>query len=359
MKVEKISEQTKNETIVVKILSMKERETKSDRGEGIYYYGLLGDESGTIPYTAWTMPATIRQGDVVELRNFNARKYNDSLRVYIDSKTDVILRPDDKLEVKRVYKEYRIKDLSMRDQYVTVSGLAHNVLEKTFERDGAERNVTHCTLEDDTGSIRLSLFDRKLEEGSTVKIEGARLSEYKGHYRLSAGERAVITPAKIAALPEHRMYNIFELLSPVDSVSITGLVVHVGEKGGLVRRCNECRKTLEDIKCPEHPDAGFMLDLFSYFTVEDGTGDLQCTAGRAALTDILKISDDDLEPSKSRLTKVDVSNRLAEKLVESPLILTGDLVTGTNGLSFRVRKIEPIDADAVKRLDLKFQEEFA
>lgn len=359
MKVEDLSEETNNETIVIKILSMKEKETKSERGEGIYYFGLLGDDTGTMPYTAWTMPATIRSGDVVELRNFNVKKYNDNLRVYIDSKTDVILRPDDKIEVKRVYKEYRIKDLNMRDQYVTVSGNVSNVIEKSFEKDGAQRNVTHFTLEDETGSIRISLFDRQIQDASSVRIEGARLSEYKGHYRLTAGDRSIITPVKITKSSENRIYNIYELLNPVDSVSITGLIVHVGEKGGLVRRCNECRKTLDDIKCPEHPDAGFMLDLFSYFTVEDGTGDLQCTAGRPALTELLEIKDADLDPAASKISKADVSKMLMERLIDSPMILTGDIVSGTNGLTFRVRKIERMDTDIVKRLDVKFQEEFA
>ncbi len=358
MKVEQLSEQTKDEMIVVKILSLTERETKNERGEGVFYFGLMGDDTGTMPYTAWTMPATIRSGDVVELRNFNVKKYNDSLRVYIDSKTDVILRPDDKLEVKRVYREYKIKDLSMKDQYVTVTGKVRDVLEKTFEKDGAKRDLTHCTLEDETGSIRLSLFDRKIKEG-TFRIEGARLSEYRGHNRLSAGERANITSAKVEIPSDYRIYNIFELSSPVDSISITGLVVHVGEKGGLMHRCNECRKTIEDIRCPEHPDAGYMLDLFSYFTIEDGTGDLQCTAGKPALADLLGIKDEDLDPSTSKLSKSDVNSRLMEKLVNSPMIMTGDFVNGSNGQTFRVRKIERMDADMIKKVDLRFQEEFA
>ena len=93
IKIDKLDENTKNETIVVKILSLTEKETKSEKGEGVYHYGLIGDETGTMPYTAWALPATIRQGDVVELRNFSVKKYNDSLRLYLDTRTDVILRP--------------------------------------------------------------------------------------------------------------------------------------------------------------------------------------------------------------------------------------------------------------------------
>ncbi len=357
IKVDKISEETKNETLVVKILSLTERETKSDRGEGVYHFGLMGDDSGTIPFTAWTMPASIRAGDVVELKNFTARKYNESLRVYIDAKTDVVLRPDDKIEVKRVYREYKIKDLSLKDVFVVVSGRIEDQLEKEYEKDGSTRNVTHSTLTDDTGSIRLSLFDRKLEDGSFYRIEGAKLSEYKGKYRLTAGEKTHIEKISEFATPDEKLYDICELSRPVDSISITGMVVFLGEKGGLVRRCSECRKTTEDVKCPDHPDADLFLDLYAYFTVEDGTGDIQCNAGRAPLMSVLGLTEEALDISKPKVSRADVMRNLREKLFSVPLLLHGDCTLGPNGPSFRVRKVEMVDEQRLKKIGENMQEE--
>lgn len=347
---DKLGEQTKNETIVVKIISLREKETKTEKGEGVYHYGMLGDGSGTLPYTAWSIPATIRAGDVVELKNFTVKKYNDALRVYIDSKTEVVLRPDDKLDVKHVYRDYKIKELNLKDAFVSVTGILKDPIEKTYEKDGQTKTVVHSTFEDDTGSIRISLFDRKLAPGRYYKIDGAKLSEYKGRYRLTAGDKTQIAEVGSFRIPDIKIYDINELARPVDSINITGTVVFLGEKGGLISRCSECRKTIDDIRCPDHPEAKIFLDLYAYFTLEDGTGDIQCNVGRAGMLELLNLKEEDLNIEKPKVSRADVSKRLAEKVLSVPILLDGDAVMGTNGLSFRARRIRRMDEPLLKKV---------
>ena len=347
---DKLGEQTKNETIVVKIISLREKETKTEKGEGVYHYGMLGDGSGTLPYTAWSIPATIRAGDVVELKNFTVKKYNDALRVYIDSKTEVVLRPDDKLDVKHVYRDYKIKELNLKDAFVSVTGILKDPIEKTYEKDGQTKTVVHSTFEDDTGSIRISLFDRKLAPGRYYKIDGAKLSEYKGRYRLTAGDKTQIAEVGSFRIPDIKIYDINELARPVDSINITGTVVFLGEKGGLISRCSECRKTIDDIRCPDHPEAKIFLDLYAYFTLEDGTGDIQCNVGRAGMLELLNLKEEDLNIEKPKVSRADVSKRLAEKILSVPILLDGDAVMGTNGLLFRARRIRRMDEPLLKKV---------
>lgn len=347
---DKLGEQTKNETIVVKIISLREKETKTEKGEGVYHYGMLGDGSGTLPYTAWSIPATIRAGDVVELKNFTVKKYNDALRVYIDSKTEVVLRPDDKLDVKHVYRDYKIKELNLKDAFVSVTGILKDPIEKTYEKDGQTKTVVHSTFEDDTGSIRISLFDRKLAPGRYYKIDGAKLSEYKGRYRLTAGDKTQIAEVGSFRIPDIKIYDINELARPVDSINITGTVVFLGEKGGLISRCSECRKTIDDIRCPDHPEAKIFLDLYAYFTLEDGTGDIQCNVGRAGMLELLNLKEEDLNIEKPKVSRADVSKRLAEKVLSVPILLDGDAVMGPNGLSFRARRIRRMDEPLLKKV---------
>ncbi len=348
--VDKLGEQTKNESMVVKIISLREKETKTEKGEGVYHYGMLGDGSGTLPYTAWSIPATIRAGDVVELKNFTVKKYNDALRVYIDSKTEVVLRPDDKLDVKHVYRDYKIKELNLKDAFVSVTGILKDPIEKTYEKDGQTKTVVHSTFEDDTGSIRISLFDRKLAPGRYYKIDGAKLSEYKGRYRLTAGDKTQIAEVGSFRIPDIKIYDINELARPVDSINITGTVVFLGEKGGLISRCSECRKTIDDIRCPDHPEAKIFLDLYAYFTLEDGTGDIQCNVGRAGMLELLNLKEEDLNIEKPKVSRADVSKRLAEKILSVPILLDGDAAMGTNGLSFRARRIRRMDEPLLKKV---------
>ena len=58
-----------NMSLKAKIVSLQQRKIKNEKGETVYFYGILGDQSGTISFTAWAFPATIQAGDVVEIKN--------------------------------------------------------------------------------------------------------------------------------------------------------------------------------------------------------------------------------------------------------------------------------------------------
>lgn len=350
MKVEEIKEELKGVTLNVKIVSLRQRESKNPNGEGVYYYGIIGDETGTIPFTAWSFPSSIRQGDVVELRNCSIRSYNDSLRLYVDSRSEVLLKPDEDMEVKRIYREYKIKEVSPRDAYVTVEGIIGEVVEKTYEKDGQTRTVYYFTISDETGSIRVSSFGRTLNEGSSVRMEGAKVSEYNGRHRLTIFESTAVTELPKPIEIKKRIFNIAEVSSPVDSVTVTGIAVSISDRSGLTRRCNNCRKILDDLRCPDHPDDGFFLDVFASFVLSDGSTEIHATAGRNAIAPFTGISEEELDPAKSNLTKRDAYERIRNKLSSITLKATGDVLIGQNGLNFRIRELTEFGDDESKEL---------
>ena len=57
-----------NVRLKAKIVSLQQRKIKNEKGETVYFYGILGDSSGTISFTAWAFPATMQSGDVVEIK---------------------------------------------------------------------------------------------------------------------------------------------------------------------------------------------------------------------------------------------------------------------------------------------------
>ncbi len=350
MKIEEITEELRGVSLNAKVVSIRQRESKSATGEGVYYYGLLGDETGTMPFTAWSFPSSIRQGDVVEVRNCSTRKYNDSLRIYVDSRSEVLLKPDEDMEVKRVYKIYKVKDITPKNPYIAVEGVVGENVEKTYEKDGQTRTVFYFTVSDETGSIRVSSFGRPIEEGSTVKIEGAKVSEYNGRYRLTIFDSTAVTPLNRAIETGSRVYNVADITTPVDSVSLTGIVVSLSDRSGLNRRCNNCRKILDDLKCPEHPDDGFFLDMFASFVLSDATAEIHATAGRGALVPFLGITEEELDPVKSNLTRRETFDRIRNGLTSLPLKLTGDVLLTQNGMNYRVRDISELQDEESKQL---------
>ncbi|MGC8609220.1 MAG: replication factor A, partial [Thermoplasmata archaeon] len=187
-KIADINQSYQNVDITAKILSVDKRVIQNEKGQNTYYYGLLGDETGTIPFTAWILQAGIKSGDVVEIKNGSSRIYNGNMRIYIDSHSQVILKPKEDIEVKRSSEFFKIRDIPPNVYYASVTGRISGVSEKRYIRDGEEHTVYQGYLEDETARIRISSFGKKLDDGSTVKIEGAKVSEFNGYLSLSLGD---------------------------------------------------------------------------------------------------------------------------------------------------------------------------
>ncbi len=340
LKIEEINGETTDIDLVVKVTSLKKRESQNSTGaSSIFYYGIVGDETGSIPFTAWQFPQSIREGDIVHLSHCYTRTFRDSLRLYVDSRSEVVLVPDEDIEVKRTYRNSTIRDIKPGDLFVTVEGLIEDPIEKTYEKDGVSKKVLYFTLRDETGSIRVSSFGKSVMANQVVRIVGAKVSEYRGRKRLTIFENTQVIPISREIRKEAPLYDISELSNPIDSVGISGLIVNLSDKSGLMSRCKTCRKKVIDIKCPEHPDDGIFYDLFASFVISDGTGEINATAGASSLGPILGITQENLDPETSTLTKMEVFTRLKSTLTGKPLYLVGDVVRTDDRVNFRAREI--------------------
>jgi len=91
----------------------------------------------------------------------------------------------------------KIKDLIVGRN---VDSLEARVIDKSeprrvMTRFGRELTVTTAKLEDDTGSINISLWGRdgdKVKVGDRVEIKNAFVKEFRGEKQLTLGRRGVI-----------------------------------------------------------------------------------------------------------------------------------------------------------------------
>lgn len=347
-----------NLSLKAKIVSLQQRTIKNDKGETVYFYGILGDRSGTISFTAWAFPATIQAGDVVEVKNCSTKEYNNVNRVYIDSRSEVVLRPGEDMEVKRTFRELKIKDLSTTNPYVSLDGRISGVMEKEMEKNGEKQKLYYADLEDDTGKIRLTSFGKALKEGETVRIEGAKVSEYNGRLRLTINDKTKVLPIKLQYTITDRIVNLADVTTPIGGITVQGFAVNIGPKSGLVMRCSQCNQKLDDLRCTDHPDAPFVYDLFAYFTMDDGTGHLQCTGGRIPLLPLLGLTPEDFVPSNKNISRRGVQSLLEENIPGKAFVIGGDVVKSQIGLSLRIRDIRPMDEEFLKTFSRMLEADF-
>ncbi|MCL5731243.1 MAG: replication factor A [Candidatus Thermoplasmatota archaeon] len=337
VKIADIREPSTSVNILAKIVSLREAKSSRNGSESIYHYGILGDETGTIQFTAWSFPSSVREGDIVELRNCSARIYNDRIRITVGSGSEVVLMPEGKMEVKRTYEERAIKDLKTSDPYVTVTGVITGVSSRETEIKGEKVTLYSGFIDDGTARVRISSFGVPLKEGLRASLRGARVTEFNGRLSLTVGRQTEILEASEPEIQMSRNHLIWEVTSPVGNVSFSGIPVFVGERSGIVTKCSECGRFTDAEGCRDHPDAEKVMDLSCYFTLEDGTGSMSCYLEGDTLKEFLGFSGD-----LNSADPVEIHQLVVKSLECIPVRVTGDLSIRNESMRMRVHSIGKI-----------------
>jgi replication factor A1 len=85
-----------------------------------------------------------------------------------------------------------ISELNAGQGNVNVEGTITEVGEgRTFSKFGKEMTVANAILQDDSGTIKLTLWNEdasKYKEGDKIKIENGYVNEFQGEKQLTAGK---------------------------------------------------------------------------------------------------------------------------------------------------------------------------
>lgn len=86
----------------------------------------------------------------------------------------------------------KISELTVGQGKVDVEGVAKNIGDtRVFNKFGRELKVANAVLQDDSGNIKISLWNdeiMKVGEGKKIKITNGYCSEFQGEKQLSAGK---------------------------------------------------------------------------------------------------------------------------------------------------------------------------
>ena len=160
----------------------------------------VADASGSVRVALWDEMATaadeqLEVGQVLRVMGRPKEGYS-GLEVSADK-----VEPDEDAEVDvQVFDTYRVEDLSLGASDVDLVG---KVLDtdavRTFDRDdGSEGRVANLTVGDETGRIRVTLWDEKadlaeeFESGEVVEVGDGYVRERDGDLELHVGDRGTV-----------------------------------------------------------------------------------------------------------------------------------------------------------------------
>ncbi|CAC11531.1 conserved hypothetical protein [Thermoplasma acidophilum] len=354
-KIVDINAARQNIDMKVKLLSLNKRTIKNDRGETVYYYGIIGDETGTVPFTAWTFPPAVRVGDVIEIRSCYSNIYNGKIRIYIDGRSEVILKPDVEMEVKRSSDLVKIRDVSLSTPYVSVIGKITGIHKKEYESDGTTKSVYQGYIEDDTARIRISSFGKQLQDSDVVRIDNARVAQFNGYLSLSVGDSSRIESVNVNIPEKPRHIFISEIRSPVGGITIVGFVVSVGQGSRIFTKCSVCRRIVEDGTCKDHPKAPVYPDIFGYFSISDGTGTITCYINSDSFLPYAGISQDQFRRDAYSMNP---NSLIKKNLLGKCISVSGDLRSQDDRIVMNVQSMKAISAEDNREIESIIEEEF-
>lgn len=187
----------------------------------------------------------------------------------------------------------------------------------TFTRDdGEEGKVRNLVLGDETGTVRMSLWDdqvdiaEKVDTGDVIHISGAYTREdNRGNPELRIGnnthiervdeEIEAVDPSSGGGGGSYQRVNIDEVIDENVNYAVAGTVVELYTQNPFYLACPECQKKVEEQgdghACGEHGAVEPQPTLILSAIIDDGYDNVRTVFFRDRAKDLLQAEDEDFD----------------------------------------------------------------
>jgi replication factor A1 len=332
-------------SFIGKVLSINEKEIESQGARKKIFYGLIGDETAVLPYTAWeTMDLKIERGWVVSVRNAYTTEYQGRVQLNFGTRTGIKRDESTDIKVETIpsapAKPLKIGQIGENSGRVEVTGRILSIEKRMVSGENGPREIFNGMIADETGRIRFTSWgDTRLKQGDVVKINSVYAKAWKGIPQISFDEKSEITRVKgvfpsseqLSALKTVEISSLVEGSGAAD-VTVNGMILQIKEGSGLVFRCPECKRVLQKGTCRIHGKVEGTADLRIKAVVDDGTGAISVVMNRGITEELLEMGIDDcIEKAREVMDYDVVRDLLADRLIAKPIEITGNVTVDEYG----------------------------
>jgi len=315
------------------------------------FYGILGDESGTIPFTAWNK-VELEKGDVVEVSNAYTREWSGAVQLNFGDRVRIEKTEKDKLPKSAFEpKEIKVNDLRSGLGRVDVTAKILELTEREVESDGEKKKVFSGVISDDTGKAQFtSWHDFNLKEGDVFRINGGYVKSWKGIPQLTFDSNATVKKLDKSKIGKEKLksvrmplHQLVEKRGAID-VEVEGTVIDIRQGSGFIMRCPECNRVLMNDECGVHGKVKGIPDLRIKLVLDDGTGAVGSVLNKDLSEKIIGIKLDESKKTKNE----DLVDEINRKLFAHRLLLKGNALGDEFGTTLIAKDAELIEVDVKK-----------
>ncbi len=341
-----------NVHLLCRVITVNPKEITVKGENRSIFYGILGDESGTVPFTSWGT-FDFEKGDVVEITNAYTREWQGNVQVNLGDRVTMNKTDDDKLpESTYEPKELKIAELRSGLGAVDVTARIVDVNKRDAEVGGVTKQVFSGIIGDETGKAQFtSWHDFGLKNDDVVRITGGYVKSWKGIPQLTFDEKATVKKMDKTKMPKgdiatkHMpLHRLVEKGGALD-VKIEGTVIEIREGSGLISRCPECNRALINEECQIHGNVKGKPDLRVKAIVDDGTGAISAILNREVTEKLLGTSLEEWQ-KKGNDALID---ELQKKVFAARFSIRGNALGDSFGTTIIAKDIQRVTIDMNKK----------
>ena len=343
--------------ILCRVIAINEKLINQDGEEKTIYYGIFGDNTMTRPFTAW-LDCGLEKGDTVRIQNVYTKEWQGEPQINIGKGAKISRESKDALpEFDPIISavEYKINKLKERIGSVSLTARILSVEKREVTVNEESKKIFNGIIADETGKSRFTAWhDFKLKKGMVIKIVGGYVKSWRGIPDITFDERSIITKLgddelpNIEELEKDKTISISKLIEAGGGtgLEINGIILQVKNGSGLIFRCPECKRVLQNGSCMIHGEVRSLPDLRVKAVIDDGTGALNSVFNREITEKLLgKNLEKCQEMAKEAIDKEVIKAELSELLTACPVRVSGNALGDDYGIMLIAKNVDLLTID--------------
>ena len=351
--VDEVTTDTGNVTVTGRVLTVGTRTIRYQGEESTIREGEIADDTGRISYTAW-QDFGFEPGDTVTVGNAGVREWEGQPELNLGESTTVALESETAAVPYPVGGERDLIELEPGDRGRVVEAKVLELEERTIDGRDGETEILSGVLADDTARLPFTDWNPRpaVAEGAEIRLEDVYVREFRGVPSINLTEFTTAAPASVSVSDDAPRVSIREAVDTggMYDVEIVGNVLEVRDGSGLIQRCPECGRLVQNDQCRSHGQVDPEDDLRVKAIVDDGTDTVTAILG----TDLTKevyggTLDDALAAARDAMDREVVADEIAQKLEGRRFRVRGHLSVDDYGANLDASEFAEADDDPADR----------
>ena len=344
-----------NVTVTGRVLTVGKRSIRYDGEDQVIREGELADATGVIDFTSW-QDFGLSEGDTVTAGNAGVREWEGEPELNLGESTTLAFE-DEPLDVpNEVGGDRDLADLAPGDRGRNVEVRVMEVESKVIDGRDGETEILSGVLADESTRLPFTDWDPhpELQEGVSVRIEDVYVREFRGVPSVNVSEFSLVAPIdrEVAANEEAQRLPIGEAVDGGGAfdVELVGNVIEVRDGSGLIERCPECGRVVQNGQCRSHGQVDAEDDMRVKAILDDGTGTATAVLDREMTEAIYGGTlEDALEAARDAMDREVVAEEIAADLVGKEFRVRGTLSVDEYGANLDATEFAAVDDDPAER----------